>query len=121
MILGPFPLGDLLERLIVSPDPALPGKFKATLERTGRVVVERSRHPLVDGARKLLELDFCPTVPLAMRHLGATYDSFVPAAIGELAKWTYSEGERQTLQRTRWKPFSGRTFNRSEASQAALP
>jgi hypothetical protein len=39
-----------------------------------------------------------------MRHEGSIYDSMKPAPIGELAKWSYTEGEKTPLQRQRWRP-----------------
>lgn len=109
-----------LERLIVEPVEAYPGTFKATLESTSQVIVQRSRQPMVDSARKLLELDFCPSGQLTMRVLGKTYDSFVPQAIGELAKWSFTEGERTILQRQKWKPREACTYARTEAPAEAV-
>jgi hypothetical protein len=105
--------GMATERLIVEPVASAPGRFKASLESTGSVIVESSRQPLVDGARELLKAGFCPTDPLTMRHLGAGYDSFLPAPIGELAKWSYEEG-RRGLAKTRWMPFAGRAGRRTD-------
>jgi hypothetical protein len=110
-----------VERLIISPDPKRPGQFRAVLESSGQFVVESSRQPLVDGARKLLELEFCPTDTLTMRHLGRTYDSFPPAPLKDLAKITFTEGERQTLQRRKWIPFAGSAVRRTETSAEPLP
>jgi hypothetical protein len=39
-----------------------------------------------------------------MRMEGKTYDSFKPAPIGEWAKWTYHESDRDGLRRARWMP-----------------
>jgi hypothetical protein len=110
----PFLFGEHLERLIISPDSKYPGKFSASLESCKQVIVERSRQPLVDGARKLLELDFCPSATLTMRHLEKTYDSTLPRPIGDLAKETYTEGERTTLRASRWVPFNGVRYARTE-------
>jgi hypothetical protein len=73
-----------MQRLIVRPvgDPQKAGSFVAWLENTGDLVV-RSRQPLVDGARELLARGFDPAALLTMRHEGSTYDSFLPAPIGE--------------------------------------
>jgi hypothetical protein len=99
----------MLRRLIVCPEPdeaMRPNRhvrFLATLENTGEFVV-RSHQPLVDGARELLARGFDPATLLTMRHEGKAYDSFRPAPIGELAKWTYSESEAHPLRRRAWVP-----------------
>lgn len=36
------------------------------------------------------------------------YDSFVPAPIGEIAKWTIEESDQRGLSRREWRSFSGR-------------
>jgi hypothetical protein len=77
-------------------------RFDAYLD--GELIVT-SRQPLYDGARKLLDRGFAPTELLSIHHAGKDYDSFEPAPIGELAKWTIAESDRGGLQRQRWKPF----------------
>ena len=36
---------------------------------------------------------------------GKVYDSFQPMPIGQWAKWTYKEGEKDALRRTAWMPL----------------
>jgi hypothetical protein len=90
-------------RLIVTPE-ARAGRFTGRLQRTGELVVSNSRQPLVDAARRLLELGFDPATPLTMRLIGKAHDSFNPLPIGQWAKWTYSEGEEHPLKRRVWVP-----------------
>lgn len=98
-----------MERLILKPEsvgdlrPAKAARLVARLESTGEVVV-RSHQPLVDGARELIARGFDPATPLTMRHVGKSYDSFAPKPLSHWAKWTYSEGEQQRLQRREWRP-----------------
>lgn len=63
----------------------------------------RRRPPIIYPQHRALER-FDADMMLTMRMHDLTYDSFKPAPIGELAKWSYSEGERTPLQRQRWKP-----------------
>ena len=92
-------------RLIVTPDER-PGQFIARLEGSSEPIVQHTRQPLVDGARVLLARGFDPAIPLTMRHVGGTFDSFRPLPIGEWSRWTYKEPDQRPLQRTRWMPFS---------------
>jgi hypothetical protein len=94
-------------RLVVTPeaDPQKAGRFTARLESTGEIVVDGTRQPLVDGARELLVRGFEPGTPLTMRMEGESYDSFQPLPIGQWAKWTYKEGEKDALKRARWMPL----------------
>lgn len=92
-------------RLILEPQ-AYPrrGSYIASLEDGGEIV--RNTHtPLYAGARALLALGFPAETLLTMRHAGASYDSWVPTAIGELAKWTVYESRLGHRQRTEWEPF----------------
>lgn len=97
------PVLQAVVRLLVESDPCKPGSFTARLDSSAAILA-RSHQPLVDGARALLERGFDPVTPLTMRHAGKGHDSFKPAPIGELAKMTYTEGERTPLHRQRWKP-----------------
>jgi hypothetical protein len=87
----------------------------------GKLIV-RSRQPLYDGARHLLALGYAPETLLTIRHNGRDYDSFEPAPIGELAKWTIKERKKGGLQRRRWTRFedaSRRDTRSAPASEAA--
>jgi hypothetical protein len=89
-------------RMVVTPETA--GRFTARLESTGELIVERTRHPLVDGARELLARGLDPATPLTVRHEGKSYDSFQPLPIGKWAGWTYEERDRDGLRCVRWMP-----------------
>jgi hypothetical protein len=93
----------LVERLLVEPERR-PGTFTARLERTGEVIVDNTRQPVVDAARSLIERGFDPATPLTMRVAGRAYDSFAPLPIGQWAKWTYTESEKHALKRQPWMP-----------------
>jgi hypothetical protein len=106
-------------RLVVAPESA--GKFTARLEGTGEVIVSGTRQPLVDGARELLVRGFDPAA-LTMRHEGKAYDSFQPLPIGQWAKWTYTEGEKDALRRTAWMPLpSDRGWQKSGFEPLVVP
>ena len=89
-------------RLVVTPDLKKPGRFTARLDGTEELIIPSSRQPLVDGARELLARGFDPVTPLTMRHQGSTCDSFKAAPIGQWAKWTFTESDRDGLRRARW-------------------
>jgi hypothetical protein len=99
------------------PTPKAPGRFKARLD--GEIIVESSRQPLVDGARKLLEMGYPPTALLTMRHQAKAFASFQPKAIAEWAKWTYQEGEHRLLTRARWVPFADMRGTQKSGSDEA--
>jgi hypothetical protein len=94
-----------MQRLIIIPLDSKPGRFSTRLESTGEVIVGNTKQPLVDGARELLAIGFKSSTPLTMRHDGSLHDSFKPLPIGEWAKWTYKEGEKDALKRARWMPL----------------
>lgn len=109
-------------RLIVRPEePRVDNKasagrhlrFIAVIEGTEDQLVV-SRQPLVDGARVLLARGVDPTTLLAIRPVGAAYDSFVPKPIGELARISYTEGVKKSLRATRWEPHPGWPGNGEE-------
>ncbi len=89
-------------RLIVTAAKT-PGTFDAALE-TGEVIVRATRTPLADGARKLLERGYNPSMPLTMRHAGKSYESFEPEPIAAWARITNTETERQPLTKQVWRP-----------------
>ena len=64
-----------------------------------------SRQPRLDGARELLRRGYSPDTLMTTRAHDRSYDSFVPAPIGELAKWTVSERDKRGLYRERWKSY----------------
>jgi hypothetical protein len=107
-------------RLVVAPEGL--GRFTARLESTGELIVEGTRQPLVDGARELLARGFDPAALLTMRMEGKTFDSFQPLPIGQWAKWTYKEGEKDALRRTRWMPLpTDRGWQKSGSEPSVVP
>jgi hypothetical protein len=101
-----------LIRLILTPDllsqqiSTKAASFIAVLESTGDFVVN-SHQPLADGARELLARGFDPATPLTMRHAGKAYDSFEPMPIGQWAKVTYTEPDKESLRLRNWRPHPG--------------
>lgn len=106
----------MTERLIVVSEAKPVGTFTGRLESTGEVIVERTRQPLVEAARRLITMGFDPETPLTMRHAGKAFDSFRPQPIGEWAKWTYAEGEKTELRARRWEPFPGAGCRQKQGS-----
>ncbi len=76
-------------------------KFEGWLD--GELIVT-SKQPRLDGARELLKRGYSPDTLLTTRAEGRDYDSFIPAPIGELAKWTIVEEDKNGLRRRLWKP-----------------
>jgi hypothetical protein len=58
--------------------------------RLGEQVIATSRAPLLDGARKLLELGFAPSDRIVMRHAGSNTNCLA-ATIGVAAKLSVAE------------------------------
>ena len=92
-----------LLRLILTPDR--PGNFAAHL---GDDLICISRQPFLDGARELLRRGYDPALLLTTRHVGKAYDNFVPAPLGERAKWTVTEGSQAGLRLECYHPFAVR-------------
>ena len=64
-----------------------------------------SRQPRLDGARELLRRGYGPDVLMTTRAHDRSYDSWRPAPLGELAKWTVAEMSGRGLRRMSWRPF----------------
>jgi hypothetical protein len=79
------------------------GRFDAYLD--GQLICT-SKQPLLDGARELLRRGHDPAALLTTRHDGKGYDNFVPALIGELAKWAVEENDAGVKFR-RHRPWPG--------------
>lgn len=77
-------------------------RYDAMLDDT---VLLTSDQPIVDAARRLLELGHQKKTLLRVRHEGASFDAFQPAKVGEWAKWTYAEGAKTPLQRIKYAPL----------------
>ena len=77
-------------------------KFEAWLD--GELICV-SRQPRLDGARELLKRGHSPSTMMTTRELGRDYDSWRPAPLGELAKWTIVDSSRDGLLRRTWEPF----------------
>ena len=87
--------------LITSPHVEKSDRFDAFLD--GELVVT-SRQPRLDGARELLRRGYSPDALMTTRAEGRDYDSFIPAPIGEVAKWTVYEEDKKGLRRRLWQP-----------------
>jgi hypothetical protein len=111
------PLVQPVLRLIVEPDRR-PGWFIARLESNAEIIV-LSDQPLADATRVLLDRGFDPAALLTMRHAGKPFDSFRPAPIRELAKWTYHESAERPLRQERWMPFAGATGRQKSSPERA--
>ncbi len=68
----------------------------------------QSAQPLFDAARVVMGQGYPPDTLLTTRHEGSPFDSFIPAPIGKLAKWTVKERVRGGLSVERWSPFDER-------------
>jgi hypothetical protein len=85
------------------------------------IVVAVSRQPLRDAARELLARGFDPNTRLHVQHAGRVFDpSIVAQPIGELARWTYIESDRDGIRGVRWQPPEERS-NASRRSTMASP
>src|SRR5262245_46358965 len=60
---------------IIAAPTSRPGIFAARLEGADRDLVASTRQPLLDGARRLLELGYDPSLALVMRHEGRTIEA----------------------------------------------
>ena len=76
-------------------------KFEGRLD--GELIVT-SKQPRLDGARELLRRGYSPDALMTTRAEGRDYDSFIPAPIGEVAKWTVYEEDKKGLRRRLWQP-----------------
>ena len=76
-------------------------KFEAWLDGA---LICISRQPRLDGARELLKRGYSPDVLMTTRAEGRDYDSFIPAPIGEVAKWAVYEEDKKGLRRRLWQP-----------------
>jgi hypothetical protein len=74
----------------------------------GDQLICTSRSGWHDPARALLALGYPPQTMLLIQHDGAADDpTIVPQAIGELAKWTYTETDLG-LRKIGWRPYPGK-------------
>ena len=77
-------------------------KFEAWLD--GELICV-SRQPRLDGARELLRRGHSPDTLMTTRAHDRGYDSFIPAPISEVAKWTVSERDKRGLCREQWRSY----------------
>jgi hypothetical protein len=75
--------------LVLIVTPVGQGQFAARLG--DRIVVERTRQPLLDGARVLLGEGYDPDTPIVLRHAGRNDDA-LRSTIGAAAGLTVKEG-----------------------------
>jgi hypothetical protein len=68
--------------ILVSPIRTAPGRFQATLESTGEILVDSSRQPFVDAARIPAAPGCDPAAILGMKHEGG----YIVALRGPLLK-----------------------------------
>jgi hypothetical protein len=96
-----------METLILVVYPTGAGKYSWFIR--GKLVIESSRQPFLDAARRLLSSGVSADAFLIMRHVRSHTDSF-KAKIGEAAKLTVQEGEELGPRFARWKPFDPECF-----------
>ena len=77
-------------------------KFEAWFD--GELIVV-SKQPRLDGARELLRRGHSPDTLMTTRAHDRGYDSFIPAPISEVAKWTVSERDKRGLCREQWRSY----------------
>lgn len=77
-----------------------PGRHEALCD--GEVIVKSSRQPCYDGARALLARGVDPETFIQWHNEHGTPD--MRGKVGELAKWTVEESDRDGLRRRRWRP-----------------
>jgi hypothetical protein len=71
--------------------------------------------PIFGTARALSLLGFAPATLLEFKHIGSDIIA-ARGTVGEPAKWTVSESDRDGLQKRLWKPFEN-----AHPSQAEEP
>jgi Fe2+ transport system protein FeoA len=91
------------DRLIVVNPVGWQGRYAAALA-DGRTIVRSSRTPLLDAARRLLELGADPDAIITMRHAGSEIDS-LRARIGVAAGLAVRE-DRGGPEFVRHRPFA---------------
>ncbi|NGM45164.1 hypothetical protein G5B31_06400 [Rhodobacter sp. SGA-6-6] len=86
------------------------------LTEDGRLLVEATEHPLVDGAHVLLSQHGLPgDMMVTLRHEGAAHDSFVPQPLHLVA----AEGARRAEGKARLAEMRARHPENSVMSDAA--
>jgi hypothetical protein len=70
--------------------------------RFGRHILCRSRQPLLDATRKLIELGYRADTPVAMRHAGSKVVALC-ATIGMASQLTVEERDRRPPRFAPWK------------------
>lgn len=88
-------------QLTMTPVPGRPGVYDATLPCG--LCVARSRQPFLDGARALLALGHNGGTTLTASNKGSAIIA-QRSTIGEAAKWTIVETDRDGLRRRLWRP-----------------
>jgi hypothetical protein len=92
--------GRLIEQLIVVEPVDRHGRFAARLD--GRVLVNSSRTPFLDAARRLIAEGADPSGIIIMRHRGSDVDA-LRARLGVAAGLTVEERDSRTPRFVRWK------------------
>jgi hypothetical protein len=78
------------------------GYFSVSL--ASKTIIKSSRIPLLDAARRLLDLGFPPNATLVMRHAGSEIDA-LRAPLAGAAQLSVAEGNRASPHFQCWKAF----------------
>jgi hypothetical protein len=103
--------------LVLHPVPGRPGAHDAM--HGGRRLC-RSRQPFLDGARALLAAGVAPETVLEARHRGSAIVA-LRSTVGEAARWTIEESDRDGLRRRLWRPRPSEVREEAPPSRAGAP
>lgn len=78
-------------RIIATPENMASKGRIYSVSVEGGPTLGKTRLPFMAGARMLIEAGYPADDLVTMRHAGAKHDSFAPAPLGKVAKWTISE------------------------------
>ena len=96
--------------LEVVPLPGRPGFFSA-FRADGSRLLRATRQTTYDGARALLAQGVSPDAVITTRHRGSAIVGS-RMIVGEAAKWTVTESDREGLRRIPWRPLPTRFLSR---------
>ena len=68
-----------------------------------RITKRSTRQPFYDGARALAAAGYAPETQLDARHQGSDIVA-MRSSLGEAARWTVAERDRNGLRRELWRP-----------------
>lgn len=101
-------------RIIVQPHRSKPGRAVAYREGFPDEVLAHGQDLLSKAARKLLMNGERVAETITMRWHDKDYDSFAPRNIVEVAKYSYSESDKQGIRKQLWRPFNDTPRTREE-------